>query len=410
LTRTALFLAYHFPPAGGPGVQRSAKFVKYLPAFGWQAAVLTATEQDHPVLDQTLVSDIPPQTPIYRVRAHDIQMLRPQFERLKLGKLLSAINAALYLPDTHRLWSFLARSTARRAIEAEQPALVYSTSAPFSAHLLGFWVHKTFGLPWVADFRDPWSEDDLLPYYPGYRALNRAMERRVLLAADHIITVSEPLVEMFARLSGRPRQDITLIENGYDEDDVPALPPPRTERFTITYTGEFSRVRLPDTFIAAVDSLVQGGAIPVDELRVAFAGKNTAKFVPDRPPFEQLGYLDHTSLVDLRRASDLLLLIQHDSYRGRGNFGGKFYEYLGSNRPTLAITGPDNAAAERLTAARAGTAVRHDTAEIASVILDYYRQWKQGVFEHSPDWNIIRQSTRRNQTRSLADVFEAVMR
>lgn len=410
MTRTALFLAYHFPPAGGPGVQRSAKFVKYLPAFGWRTAVVTATEQDHPVLDRTLERDIPAQTPVYRVRAHDIQMLRPQFERLRLGKLLSAINVALYLPDSHRLWAFLARGAVRRAIAAEKPDLVYSTSAPFSAHLLGHWAHKTFGLPWVADFRDPWSEDDLLPYYPGYRALNRAMERRVLAAADHIITVSEPLVEMFARLSGRPRQDIALIENGYDEDDAPALPPPQTERFTITYTGEFSRIRLPDTFIAAVDRLIQGGEIPVNELRVAFAGKNTARFVPDRPPFEQLGYLDHTSLGDLRRASDLLLLIQHDSYRGRGNFGGKFYEYLGSNRPTLAITGPDNAAAARLTAARAGTAVSHDPAEIAAAILGYYRQWKRGVFDYAPDWDLIRQSTRRTQAGSLADVFESVLR
>lgn len=410
MTRTALFIAYYFPPAGGPGVQRSLKFTKYLPSFGWQAAVVTAAEGDHPVLDRTLAADVPPGTPVYRVRAHDVQLLRPQFERLHLGKLLSAINVALYLPDTHRLWSFLARGAARRAIEAHGPELVYSTSAPFSSHLLGAWVHKTFGLPWVADFRDPWSEDDLLPYYPGYRALNRRMERGVLVGADRVVTVSEPLVEMFTSLSGRPPGDIAVIENGFDEDDVPVLPPPHTSHFTITYTGEFSRVRRPEAFVAAIDRLVERGEIPLDELRVTFAGKDTAKFIPDRPPFEQLGYLSHTALIDLRRESDLLLLIQHDSDKGRGNFGGKFYEYLGCNRPMLAITGKGNAAAERLVAARAGTAVRHDPEQIAQAILDYYRKWKAGTFDYAPDWDLIHRFTRRNLTGQLVEQFEAILK
>lgn len=405
MTQTALFLAYYFPPAGGPGVQRSLKFVKYLPAFNWQAVVVTSTEADHAVLDRTLAADIPPGTPIYRVAAHDINLLRPKFERLRLGKLLSAINVALYLPDVHRLWAFLARRAVRHAIERHQPALVYSTSAPFSSHLLGAWVHKTYGLPWVADFRDPWSESELSRYYPGYRALNRRMEYKVLATADRIVTVSAPLVEMFARLSGRTAESIALIENGYDEQDVPVLPPPHNERFTITYTGEFSRIRRPEPFIAAIDRLVERGQIPLDDLRVTFAGKDTAKFIPDRAPFVQLGYLDHNALIDLRRDSDLLLLIQHDSDKGRGNFGGKFYEYLGSNRPTLAITGAGNAAAERLVAAGAGTSVSHEPEEIASAILHYYRLWKSGGFDYAPDWELIRRYTRRNLTGQLVELF-----
>ena len=407
--RTALFLAYHFPPGGGPGVQRSLKFVKYLPAFGWRAAVITATQRDYPVLDRTLLNDIPSETPLYRVAAHDIQTLRPQFERLRLGKLLSAMNVALYLPDSNRVWAYLARRAVAEAIAAHRPDVIYSTSAPFSAHLLGQWARKTYGLPWIADFRDPWSEDELLPYYPGYRALNRRMERSVLAAANRVITVSEPLVEMFSRLSGRAYPDIQLIENGYDEVDAPVLPAPRTSRFTIAYTGEFSRIRRPESFIAAIDSLVERGLIPLAELRIAFAGKETNKFIPDRAPFEQLGYLAHDALVDLRRDSDLLLLIHNDSDKGRGNFGGKFYEYLGSNRPTLAITGPHNVAAQRLVAARAGIAVGHDPAQIAEAILGYYRQWKQGAFAHAPDWELIRRFTRRNLTGQLVQQFEAAL-
>ena len=122
----------------------------------------------------------------------------------------------------------------------------------------------------------------------------------VLVASDRILTVSPPLEEMFARLCGDPAR-VRLIENGYDPEDVAVLPPPHTERFTITYTGEFSRIRRPIPFIEAVDRLVAAGSIPQDELRVAFAGKDTPKFVPDRPPYEQLGYLKHDELSVLRR-------------------------------------------------------------------------------------------------------------
>ena len=94
---------------------------------------------------------------------------------------------------------------------------------------------------------------------------------------------------------------VRLIENGYDPEDVAVLPPPETRRFTISYTGEFSRIRRPDAFVAAIDQLLAAGSISADEIRVAFAGKDTAKFVPDRRPYEQLGYLKHDELSALRR-------------------------------------------------------------------------------------------------------------
>ena len=254
----------------------------------------------------------------------------------------------------------------------------------------------------MTDFRDPWSENELQPYLPGYRSVNRRLEARVLAASDRILTVSPPLEEMFARLCG-DRARVRLIENGYDPEDVAVLPPPETRRFTITYTGEFSRIRRPDAFVAAIDRLIAAGSIPADEIRVAFAGKDTAKFVPDRPPYEQLGYLKHDELSALRRDTDLLLLIHGDSAQSRGNYSGKIFEYLGCNRPTLAITGPDNVAAQLITRARAGTATGHSPDEIAAAVLGYYQGWKSGVFDYAPDWDIIHHFTRRNLTGLLAE-------
>lgn len=405
MTRTALILAHGFPPAGGPGVQRSLKFVKYLPEYGWNSVVITATARDYPVLDPDLEVDVPAGTPIFRLRAYDINMLRPRFQRLGMGKLLSAINAAMFLPDANLPWALRARAAVKEAMGRQRAQVVYSSSSPTSAHLLGLWAHRTFGLPWVADFRDPWVDNELTPYLPGYRAINRRQERQVLRQADRIVTVSEPIADVLRRLSGRAN-DVLVIENGFDTSDVPRLPPPHTERFTIIYTGEFSRVRRPDAFIAAIDRLVEEGHIPYAQFRVAFAGKDIYRFIPDRPPYEQLGYLGHDALIELRENSDLLLLIHNDTDKSRGYFGGKFYEYLGSNRPILAITGADNVAAERLRQARAGTVVGHDVEAIMAAVLGYYRRWQVGLFDYAPDWNVIEQSTRRSLTGKLAAVFD----
>jgi len=400
--KTALILVHDFPPAGGAGVQRVLKFVKYLPEFGWRSVVITATPESYTVIDAPLVGDIPADTPILRVPSFDPNKLRPRFERLRLGKALSLFNATLFLPDAALVWAYRARPVIRQAIRDYQPAVIFSSALPASAHMLGLWAHRATGLPWVTDFRDPWSENELQPYLPGYRALNRRLEARILAASDRILTVSPPLEEMFVRLCGDPTR-VRLIENGYDPEDVTLLSPPHTQRFTITYTGEFSRIRRPDAFVEAIDRLVSAGSIPLSELRVAFAGKDTAKFVPDRPPYEQLGYLKHDDLSALRRESDLLLLIHGDSAQSRGNYSGKIFEYLGCNRPTLAITGPDNVAAQLITRARAGTATGHSPDEIAAAVLSYYQGWKSGAFDYAPDWAAIQHFTRRNLTGLLAE-------
>jgi glycosyltransferase involved in cell wall biosynthesis len=275
-----------------------------------------------------------------------------------------------------------------------------------SAHLLGGWIRRSQGVRWVADFRDPWSADKLYPYFPGYRALNRRMEQRVLANADHVTTVSTTLHRLLTGLGNLPPEGVTIIENGYDEDDVRLLPPPDTTRFTITYTGEFSRIRKPDAFVAAIELLLSRGDIAVSELRVAFAGKQTHRFVPSHPPFEQLGYLTHDRLDALREESDLLLLIQGDSPTAPA----KVYEYLGSNRPTLSIADRGNVGSELVMRARGGVSTTHDAEEIAAAILPYYRAWKSGLWTYTPDWELIRSFTRRRLTGQLAAVLAEVAR
>ena len=407
MTKKALFIVYSFPPSGGPGVQRPTKFVKYLPEFGWQAIVLTTTPEAYPVLDETLLSDIPPNTPVYRQKSYDVRALRPTFERLNMGKVLSGINTALQLPDAAIFWARFARKRVQHVIAEHQPDIIFSSSPPASAHLLARWAHHECDIPWVADFRDPWSQNPLHPYPPGYQTLNRWLENKVLTDADSVTTVSPPIVKMLQTLSGC-KEVVHLLENGYDEDVV-RHPPPNTRQFTITYTGEFSPLRRPDALVQAVVQLVESGRIPASEFRLRFAGKNPPKYIPYRLPFQQLGYLSHQELNDIRRDSDVLLLLLSNSPAARGNYTGKLFEYLASNRPILTISRPDNVAAQLVKQARAGRVVPHDSDQIAETIEVMYRAWKMKRFEHAPDWELISQFSRRNLTQRLAGIFDSLL-
>lgn len=408
--KTVLFIAYNFPPAGGVGIRRSLKFIKYLSDFGWRPVVIAATPDSYPRIDESTWTDIPPALPIYRTKSFDIRGVQSSLRQLGLGKLCTAIKLVLKLPDPALLWPYLARSETQRALEIHQPDIVYSSSGPLSAHWLAKWVRESFGLPWLADFRDRWWTEEWPRQraLPGYRALNQRMARRILCTADRVVTVSEPLADSFRRLSDCPRLPVTVIENGYDEDSIPVLPPPRTSKFTITYTGTVNQKRPPRAFVTAVELLTEN-RIPKDQLRIVFAGRGADNCIPDHPPFEKPGFLDRERLGHLRRQTDLFLLLRHPSSKNLGLYSGKVFEYIGSNRPTLVVSHPENVAAKLVERAQAGVVVPHEPHKIASEILSYYESWRSRTFEYNPDWNIIRQYTRRNLTHQLAAEFDKLV-
>lgn len=407
--KRALFITYNFPPCGGPSVQRSLKFIKYLPALGWQPVVITTTPKAYFVRDSSLERDIPPDIPVYRQAAWDINTWRTAFERLKLSKLHALLNTLLSLPDAAVFWARAARSVVQHAIGTHRPSIIYSTSGPYSAHLLGLWTKRTFDLPWVADFRDPWSKNRLIRYPPGYRALNRRMEYRVLQAADHIVTVSEPIAQDLVCLKKGASAPISVIPNGYDPDDVSPLPQTETSKFTLTYTGKFTRLRQPDRLVAAVVSLVDAGQIPVDKIELLFAGSNLDAFIPDSPPFIKLGYIPHNELGELWRRSTMLLLVQDPSPENRGAYSAKLFEYLATNRPVFAVTSPSSVSADLIRDVKAGVVVSHDVSEIKTVLLECYHSWDNGMLNHSPNWEVIHRFSRPELSRRLVEIFQQLV-
>ncbi len=409
--RPVLFIAYNFPPHGGAGVQRSLKFVKYLPEFGWKPIVITTTADAGQVQDLTLLSDIPAGIPIHRFPAFSIARLQSQAARLKLDRLVVFLNLLLQIPDAAIFWSKKIRSPLVEIVEREKPKVVYTTSGPYSAHLVGLWAKQRFQIPWFADFRDPWSHNLIIPYLPGYRTLNRYLERRVLAAADRVSCVSRPwLEEMQDNSQGRPGKFLVL-PNGYDDADIKPLRfPPDHRHFTLTHLGSFYRNRHPHQFLTAIETLMESGRIPLSEIKVIFVGKNAKNFIPDHPPFEVHDYIPHKELGEIRSRTTTFILILDVCPENIGNYSGKLYEYISANRPIIGIVPPGGVAQSLITETQTGLTVENNPSAIANAVANLYSAWKHRQWDWHPDWTVIRRYTRRRLTEQLSAQFEQLSR
>lgn len=262
--RRVLVIAYFFPPLGGAGVQRTLKFVKYLPEFGWRATVVSTRSRIYPSRDEALVSEIPADTRV--VRAPAVPVAR--YAAIVLHKLgLMRLKAYVSWPDGGLGWAPAALIAAAREARRERPDVIYSTSAPYGGHLVALAVHRLTGIPWVADFRDEWAADPHATDRPRPLAwLNGRIERAIRRHAARTVVVAD-----YFQLAGDgPRVTIT---NGVDPADVPeADGTPPAHRFRLTYVGTvYGTIDLAPV-TAALERLIAAGEIAPEELELRIVG------------------------------------------------------------------------------------------------------------------------------------------
>ena len=147
--RQVLFVTYYFPPLGGAGVQRALKFVKYLPQFGWKASVLTVRPPRGRLLDASLLEEIPASASVFRTAAPALPLWLPWRFRSLVARWLLPV-------DEQIGWLPLAARGGSQMLRATQFDLLLSSSAPYTSHLIAARLKDSAGLPWIADFRDPW--------------------------------------------------------------------------------------------------------------------------------------------------------------------------------------------------------------------------------------------------------------
>jgi len=398
--RRALVIAYYFPPLGGAGVQRTLKFVKYLPEFGWRATVVSTRSRLYPSRDAALVHEIPDDTRVVRAPALPIA----RYAAIVLHKLgWMRLKAYVAWPDGGLGWAPAAFVAAWREVRREPPDVIYSTSAPYGGHLVAMALHRLTGIPWVADFRDEWAADDHATDRPSLlMRLNGRIERAIRRQVAQTVVVAD-----YFRLAGDgPR---TTITNGVDPEDVPeAEGSPPTDRFRLTYVGTvYGTIDLAPV-LAALERLVAAGEDrrEVLELRIVGGIWLPGFAVPDGVPLTQSGYVGHDeAIAEMRQATALLL------YRPPSSLApsGKIFEYLAAERPVLCVTRPDNLAAQLVSEWDAGL-VAHpaDEGEIEDALRELLRRWRAGELAapRGIRGRVLERFSRRELTRQLAGVLD----
>jgi len=434
-----LMISYYFPPSGGAGVQRTLKFVKYLPQFSWMPVILTVKNASYPAIDNTLFNEIPKGTHVYRTFipepyklyrkftrresdvAIDVEILSRDFrEKRRISERISEfIRASFFIPDARIGWLPFAVIQGIKILNREKIDLLYSSAPPYTCHLIGYFLKKISGKPWVADFRDSWvgwlstPKRPLIPY-----KIDRYLEQLVLHSADKILTVSKGVAEDLQRRNPEVNsQKWAFLPNGYDSADFVDLKPlGQNEKFTITYTGSLYGHRNPQTLLRALEELFRHSPELRKRIKLRFVGrigKNIEKMLK-APQWnsivEVISYVSHQESIRYLLGSDVALLVIDEAPANCGILTGKLFEYLGARKPILALA-PEGEAATLINRLGAGVTVPpKDIQSIKRALLRLYESWEKGTLNKLVvTQDKLRIFERRNLTKQLIEIFSEVL-
>ena len=382
--KKVLIITYYWPPAGGGGVQRWVKFVRYLKDFDWEPVVYTAENPAYPILDDSLVHEIPKGTTILK---HAIREPYDIYKKLtgkaesekidanflsqgkKLGwkdKLAVWIRGNVFIPDARFLWispsvKFLTQYMKNNHVDA-----VISTGPPHSCHLIAYHIKKKFTLPWIVDYRDPWTQIDYfddLALTKWARKKHENLEKKILNSCDIIVTVGKTMASDLLQLTANRIETIT---NGFDDSDRVGQDIEPDHFFSITYIGTMNDARNPEGLWKALSVLKSKGHPLISDIKIQLVGKPETVVREDVKKYnlenvvEFIGYVSHKQAIKYQNSSQVLLLIINRTSNNKSILTGKIFEYLASQRPILCIGPADGDAAEILTKTGAGVVIDYD--------------------------------------------------
>lgn len=414
--KKVLIIANEFPPMGGSGVQRSTKFVKYLHQFGIEPVVLTK-EHVNSLTDETLLEELPKDLKIYRLKPYDLINKKGLF-----GLVLKFIGTRLLSPDSEFFWYYFNRKKAADIIEKENIKYIYTTSYPYSSHLMGLYLKRLYpDIKWVTDFRDEWTNN---PYHLDdfYKRIKLKLEKKKELSVtnecDFLITNTQFMLENFIKdnptLVGRS----TYIPNGYDDDDFIGLKNERDggEKFVITHTGSLYGRRNLKEFLDGLEIAINNNSIDKDKIEIRIVGNVYKKIIDEyaeqydlEGKIKAFGYMPHKESIQMLYNSDILLLLIGKGKGSENFYTGKLFEYIKADRPILAIVPEKGAAAQVVVETNTGTVVDpNKTSKIAKELANYYQEWKDGKVIHNPKRDKIEGFSRKSQTKKLAEIINSL--
>jgi len=421
-----LVITYYWPPGGGAGVQRWLKFVKYLRSFNWEPVVYTPENPEHPVIDHSLLSDIPADLEVLKTKIFEPYAAYKLFSGRKKDDRISTsflsenkkggyaedisvwIRGNFFIPDARKFWIRPSVKYLSGYLKENTVNAIVTTGPPHSMHLIGMKLQHRFKIPWLADFRDPWTNID---FYNELKLTKWAdnkhhkLEKEVLSKANEVVVISNGMATDFKRVYNR---EYHIITNGYDEaDKVPFNTTNLDKKFSITHIGSVVKSRNPEVFFKVIKNLCEEVAGFKDDVEINLVGKvdySVQRSVEDANLLSLVNvidYIPHSTVSQFQQKSQVLLLLINDTPNAKVILTGKLFEYMGASRPVLCLGPTDGCASQIIKSNNLGAVCGfNDENNIKTQIVNYYNLFKAGKLFVEADNTL--QFTRKYLTGELA--------
>lgn len=392
--KKVLIITYYWPPAGGPGVQRWLKFVKYLPDYNIQPIVYIPENPTYPIIDEGLISEVSEQAIILKNKIIEPYQLASVFSKKStkgissgiipnqkkqsfIQKILLLVRGNLFIPDARILWVKPSVKYLEKYISENNIDTIITSGPPHSLHLIGLKLKQNLNVKWFADFRDPWTT---IGYHSALKLSSYAekkhknLERKVLNTADTIIVTSKTTKTEFQAITTKP---IEVITNGYDVENISKQT--LDEKFTLAHIGSFLSDRNPIILWESLSELVAENEKFATLFQLKLIGKVSQEILDTIDGFNlnsyvnNLGYVSHKEAIEHQKKSQILLLIEIDSLETKSIIPGKLFEYMVSERPIIAIGPKGSDFAEIITETNTGVFfIYNEKEKLKKQILSYF--------------------------------------
>ena len=409
--RKVLIITYYWPPSGGAGVQRWLKFSKYLREYGWEPVIYTPENPEAPANDNSLEKDIPEGITILKRPITEPYTAYRRFVGMKPGEKVNAgflqekekpglaegfavwLRGNFFIPDARRFWIRPSVKYLADYLKNNPVDVIVSTGPPHSMHLIALNIHTKLNIPWLADFRDPWTGIDFyhqlkLTWFAD--RLHHKLEKKVLASATAVTVISRDMINEFRNLLNR---EYKLVTNGFDEQDLSPMPLEQLDgKFTVSHIGSINATRNPIHLWKVLSQLVQENKEFAAVLQIKLVGKvdiGVLKSIDDSNLsgyLSSIAYMPHQDVMQEIQKSQVLLLLINNTPNAKGILTGKIFEYLGSGRPVISIGPEDGDASVILSDAGAGeTADYENEARMKEILNDYFALYREKLLKSNMD-------------------------
>ena len=424
--KKVLIITYYWPPAGGPGVQRWLKFVKYLPEFDIEPIVYCPENPSYPTLDSTLSDDLSDNITILKhpigeplrflklffktkTKAYANGLIPTASKQSILDRFLIFIRGNFFIPDARISWvkpsdDFLSGYISNNKIDT-----IITTGPPHSVHLIGMRLKAKHVLKWFSDFRDPWVD---INYHHHLKLTKNAqkqhlmLEKKVLNKADHIIVTSTQTKLLF---SNKTNQPITVVTNGFDDASISKVK--MDLNFTLTHIGFLSSQRNPAILWDVLSELIHELTDFKEKFRLVLVGTVSADVINAINVSGLGSYLDiietvsHFDAAKYQRKSQVLLLLEGNTKAATYIIPGKLFEYVNAQRPIIAIGPQPSDITSILKETNTGNYFKYDEKEaLKHQIIKLFTAYKNNNLCVSP--REIERYSRRNCTKKLSQILK----